>query len=46
MPRKSQYNAHLLVEGNDDFHVISVLCKKWEVSETFDILTPTMEESE
>ena len=44
MPLKSQDNAHLLVEGNDDLHVISVLCEKWKVFETFDILTPEMDD--
>lgn len=44
MPRKTEHNAHLLIEGPDDFHVISALCQHWQVSETFDILTPELAE--
>lgn len=29
---------NLMVEGNDDFHVISALCQKFNVPETFDII--------
>ncbi len=30
----------LLVEGKNDFHVISALCKKYDVPKTFEILKP------
>ena len=40
MARKSKMNAHLLVEGANDLHVISHLCQAHNVAETFDILTP------
>ena len=40
MARKSKMNAHLLVEGPNDLHVISHLCQVHKVPETFDILTP------
>ena len=33
-------DAFLLVEGNNDFHVISALCQRHNVSETFEILPP------
>ena len=38
-PRKPQ-PQQLLVEGKNDFHVISALCKKYDVPETFQILEP------
>jgi hypothetical protein len=40
MPRESKVDAHLLVEGENDLHVISALCQKHNVPETFDILHP------
>ena len=40
MSRKSDKNAHLLVEGKNDQHVIWALCKMHQVRETFDVLTP------
>lgn len=40
MVKKSKKNAHLLVEGHNDLHVISHLCQAHKVAETFDILTP------
>ena len=38
-PRKPQ-PQQLLVEGKNDFHVISALCQKYNVPETFQILEP------
>jgi hypothetical protein len=40
MPLGSKMDAHLLVEGENDLHVISALCQKHQVPETFDILHP------
>lgn len=40
MTRKSDKNAHLLVEGKNDQHVIWALCKLHQVPETFDVLVP------
>ena len=40
MARKSKIDAHLLVEGKNDFHVISALCAKYDVPESFDIRWP------
>lgn len=40
MSRKSDKNAHLLVEGKNDQHVIWALCEAHQVSETFDVLVP------
>lgn len=40
MARKSKMDAHLLVEGKNDLHVISALCKKHRVGQTFDIQPP------
>ncbi len=33
-----KFNAKLLVEGNDDQHVIWAICKKHEIAETFDVI--------
>lgn len=33
MARKSNMDAHLLVEGKNDLHVISALCKKHRVTQ-------------
>ncbi|MDR0681300.1 MAG: hypothetical protein LBG15_05560 [Dysgonamonadaceae bacterium] len=33
-----QLNKQLLVEGNDDKHVISALCKKYRIPENFEII--------
>lgn len=35
---KEKFNKKLLVEGNDDQHVIWALCEKFKVSETFDVI--------
>ena len=35
---KEKFSKKLLVEGNDDQHVIWALCEKFEVSETFDVI--------
>jgi len=35
---KERFNKKLLVEGNDDQHVIWALCQKFNISETFDII--------
>ena len=40
MARKSKIDAHLLVEGKNDLHVISALCGKHKVPQTFDIRPP------
>ena len=40
MARKSKIDAHLLVEGKNDLHVISALCGKHKVPQTFDIQSP------
>ena len=40
MSRKSDKNAHLLVEGKNDQHVIWTLCQIHQVPETFDVLVP------
>ncbi len=40
MPLRSKMNARLLVEGQNDLHVISALCQKHNVPETFDIQHP------
>ena len=31
-------NKQLLVEGNDDFHVMLALCKQYQIPETFEII--------
>jgi hypothetical protein len=33
----AKYSQQLLVEGNDDLHVISSLCEKFEIKESFEI---------
>lgn len=33
-----RYNKQLLVEGNDDQHVILALCNRFEITENFDII--------
>ncbi|MFK7032196.1 DUF3226 domain-containing protein [Flavobacterium oreochromis] len=35
---KEKFNKKLLVEGNDDQHVIWALCEKFEVIENFDVI--------
>lgn len=35
---KENFNAKLLVEGNDDQHVIWAICKKYKIPETFDVI--------
>lgn len=35
---KERFNKKLLVEGNDDQHVILALCKQFNVDQTFDII--------
>jgi len=35
---KEKFTKKLLVEGNDDQHVIWALCEKFKVAETFDII--------
>lgn len=35
---KEVFNKKLLVEGNDDHHVILALCLKFQIAETFDII--------
>ncbi len=34
----SKFNKQLLVEGNDDMHVIKALCQKFAVTENFEII--------
>jgi len=34
----SKFNKQLLVEGNDDMHVIMALCQKFTVNENFEII--------
>lgn len=34
----AKYSQQLLVEGNDDLHVISSLCEKFEIKESFKII--------
>lgn len=38
MSIKEKFNKKLLVEGNDDKHVIWALCKQFNVNETFDVI--------
>lgn len=38
MKIKEKYNKKLLVEGNDDQHVIWALCNKLSITETFDVI--------
>lgn len=35
---KEKYNKKLLVEGNDDQHVIWALCEKFNITENFDVI--------
>lgn len=35
---KEKFNAKLLVEGNDDQHVIWALCEKFSIGENFDVI--------
>jgi hypothetical protein len=35
---KEKFNKKLLVEGNDDQHVIWALCEQFKVNETFDVI--------
>lgn len=35
---KENFNKKLLVEGNDDQHVIWALCEKFKISENFDVI--------
>lgn len=35
---KEKFNKKLLVEGNDDHHVILALCEQFKINETFDII--------
>lgn len=34
----SKFNKQLLVEGNDDMHVIMALCQKFSITENFEII--------
>lgn len=34
----AKYSQQLLVEGNDDLHVISSLCEKFKIKESFKII--------
>ena len=36
--KKEKFDRKLLVEGNDDRHVIWALCEKFDIAETFDIV--------
>jgi hypothetical protein len=38
MGAKEKFDKKLLVEGNDDQHVILALCKKFDIAETFDVI--------
>ncbi|MDR1897303.1 MAG: hypothetical protein LBR10_10995 [Prevotellaceae bacterium] len=38
MKTKEKHNRKLLVEGNDDRHVIWALCKQFGIDETFDVI--------
>jgi hypothetical protein len=38
MSKGENFNKKLLVEGNDDKHVILALCKKYQICENFDII--------
>ena len=38
MSNKERFGSKLLVEGNDDKHVILALCKQFQVPENFDII--------
>ena len=34
----SKYTKQLLVEGNDDLHVVLALCQKFSINENFEII--------
>ena len=38
MKIKEKYTQKLLVEGNDDQHVIWALCEKFNIPEVFDVI--------
>jgi hypothetical protein len=38
MKMEERFNKKLLVEGNDDQHVMWALCEKYQILETFDII--------
>ncbi len=38
---KEKFNQKLLVEGNDDQHVIWALCEKYDIRESFDVIDCT-----
>jgi hypothetical protein len=38
MSIKEKFNKKLLVEGNDDKHVIWALCEQFNINETFDVI--------
>ncbi len=38
MNKEEKFPKKLLVEGNDDLHVIRTLCKKHDISENFDVV--------
>jgi hypothetical protein len=40
MSRRSDKNAHLLVEGKNDQHIVWALCQAHHLPETFDVLVP------
>ncbi|OHD05460.1 MAG: hypothetical protein A2086_11360 [Spirochaetes bacterium GWD1_27_9] len=42
---KENYNKKLLVEGNDDKHVIFALCEKFSITENFDVIDCKSKES-
>ena len=33
-----KFTKKLLVEGNDDFHVVCALCEKFGINENFDVV--------
>ena len=35
---KEKFNAKLLVEGNNDQHVVWAICEKYQISQTFDVI--------
>lgn len=35
---KEKFNKKLLVEGNDDKHVVWALCEKFQIAESFDVI--------
>ncbi|WP_080058925.1 DUF3226 domain-containing protein [Spirosoma aerolatum] len=38
MKVREKFNAKLLVEGNDDQHVVWAICEKYNIPETFDVI--------